>query len=201
LSNGHFISITFPGASFTRAIGINRTGDVVGDYVLHGIGVSHGYLLRSGVFTSFDFPNASQTIPAGINEYGDIVGKYFDSKGTHGFLLHAGAFSSIDFPGTSTYTEAYAIADTGVVAGRYVGGDQGKYHVFTLSSGAFTSIPDYPGAVQTAPKGWGEKGGLNSSGDISNSYCSSTPCSTGTSNLHGFLLSGGVYIENQRRRR
>jgi hypothetical protein len=67
-----------------------------------------------------------------------------------------------------------------------------------LSGGSFTSIPDFPGAVQTAPEGYSHIGGLNSQGDITSNHSSSSPFNNlGNANvavgLHGFLLSAGVY--------
>jgi uncharacterized membrane protein len=200
LSNGTFTTITFPGASFTRAVGINGYGDIVGDYILAGSGSSneHGYLLRGGALTSISFPNADATIAEGINKNADIVGWYVNPKGTHGFLLSGGAFTSIDFPGADAFTQAWKINDGGEIAGRYQGGDS-KYHVFTLSNGSFSSVPDFPGAVQVAPGSFNEDGGLNNAGGIVSTYCNSNPCTGfgtlthGEGNEQGFLLSGGVF--------
>jgi uncharacterized membrane protein len=195
LSNGVFTSITFPGAVFTRAVGINRYGDIVGDYnkgANSGNGQDYGYLLHGGVFTSIRFPNSDSTVPAGINANGDIVGWYLDKVGMHGFLLSGGTYTSIDFPGSAAYTQAWKINDNGEIAGRYTGTTDGKYHMFVLSNGSFTPIPDVPGAFETAVV---EDGGLNSAGHIVSQYCSSKFCALFTSvgALHGFLLSGGVY--------
>lgn len=197
LSDGVFTSITFPGAVFTRALGINRYGDIVGDYISsNGNGVPNGhdscYLLRGGVFTSIQFPNSNSTIPAGINANGDVVGWYLDNKGTHGFLLRGGTFASIDFPGAAADTEAWKINDFGEIAGRYKGATDGKYHVFVLSNGNFTPIPDDPDAFETAVV---EDGGLNNLGHIVSQYHGSKSCALFTSVgcLHGFLLNGGVY--------
>lgn len=196
LSKGVFSSITFPGATFTRAVGINRYGDVVGDHQNtgnnNGNGNDFGYLLRGGVFTSIVFPNSDLTIPAGINANEDIVGWYLDKIGTHGFLLRGGVYTSIDFPGAAAFTEAWKINDAGEIVGRYVGTGDGKRHMFVLSNGSFTPVPDVPGAFETAVV---EDGGLNSTGDIVSQYHSTKSCALFTSVgcLHGFLLSGGVY--------
>ncbi len=196
LSNGVFSSITFPGATFTRAIGVNRYGDIVGDHQEAGnnggFGNDYGYLLGGGVFTDLRFPNSDSTIPAGINANGDIVGWYLDKKGMHGFLLRGGTYTSIDFPGAAAFTQAWKINDAGLIAGRYVGTSDGKDHMFVLSNGSFTSLPDVPGAFETAVD---EDGGLNSVGHIVSQYSSSKHCGLFTSVgcLHGFLLSGGVY--------
>lgn len=201
LSNGTFTTIDFPGATFTRAIGINGYGDIVGDYILQASGKSirsNGYLLRGGVFTSISFPNSAETTAEGINKNGDIVGYYLDSKGTHGFLLSGGVFTPIDFPGAAAFTQAWKINDGGEIAGRYQGGD-GKHHVFTLTNGSFSAVPDFPGALQVAPGNFNEDGGLNNVGDIVSTYCNSNPCTGfgalefGVTDEHGFLLSGGVF--------
>jgi uncharacterized membrane protein len=82
-----FISLDFPGATFTRASGINRLGDIVGDYT-DAAGMEHGYLFRRGEFISIDFPNAIFTRAYGINARGEIVGDYKSADGQfHGFLL------------------------------------------------------------------------------------------------------------------
>ena len=196
LSKGAFTSITFPGATFTRAVGINRYGDVVGDHQKagnnNGAGNDYGYLLRGDVFTSIVFPNSDLTIPAGINASGDIVGWYLDKVGMHGFLLSGGVYTSIDFPGAAAFTQAWKINDAGEIAGRYVGTGDGKRHMFVLSNGSFTPVPDVPGAFETAVV---EDGGLNSAGDIVSQYFSSKGCALFTSVgcLHGFLLIGGMY--------
>lgn len=196
LSNGVFSSIDFPGATFTRALGINRFGDIVGDESkianFSSSGNEFGYLLRGGVFTSIVFPDSDNSIPAGINANDDIVGWYLDNKGMHGFLLSGGVYTSIDFPGAAAFTQAWKINDSGEIVGRYVGATDGKHHMFMLSNGSFTLIPDVPSAFETAVV---EDGGLNSAGDMVSQYCSTERCglSKNVDNLHGFLLSGGMY--------
>lgn len=199
LSNGSYSSFDVPGSTgFTRALGINSKGQIVGDYIIKN--VEHGFLLSEGTFITVDPPGSHGTLAEGINTAGDIVGSYFaDSNFTgngsgHGFLLQGGVFTTIDFP-DARLTEAWRINDAGQIVGRYQGGD-GKYHVYLLSDGNFTSVPDVPGAEQTAPF---EIGGFNGNGDIAATYCGSTPCQFGggflstSGNYHGFLLSGGAY--------
>jgi chitinase len=198
LSDGVFTDITYPGAIFTRAIGINRYGDIVADHSdignpNNGNGNDYGYLLRGGVFTSIVFPNSDATIASGINANGDIVGWYLDKIGMHGFLLSGGVYSSIDFPGAAAYTQAWKINDAGELAGRYKGANDGKYHMFVLNSGTFTTIPDVPCAFETAVV---EAGGLNSAGHMVSQYCSAKPCGLGSvGDVHGFFVSGGVYTK------
>jgi hypothetical protein len=193
-SDGVFTPIIFPGSQFTRAVDINRYGDIVGDYakgVNNGNGQDFGYLLHNGTYTSIRFPNSDSTIAAGINSNGDIVGWYMDNAGTHGFLLTGGVYTSIDFPGSAAFTQAWKINDSGGIVGRYQDSNDNKHHMFVLSNGSLTSIPDVPGAFDTAVV---EDGGLNNSGHIVSQYCSVKSCSLFTPGaVHGFLLSGGVY--------
>src|SRR5260370_39753708 len=65
-NSGTFVSIDFPNALFTNALGINPEGDIVGFY-LDSSGTGHGYLLSGGHFTSIDFPGAIGTLAADIN--------------------------------------------------------------------------------------------------------------------------------------
>jgi uncharacterized membrane protein len=204
-SGGTFTSVTFPDALWTRAIGINRIGDIVGDYSLTSNSGSknvHGFLLDAGNFISFDFPGAANTVAEGINDNGDIVGFTMDMSESlnarHGFLLSGGVFSSISFPGAGS-TEAWRINDNGEIMGRYLRTGDGKWHLYSLTGGSFIPVADFPGAAQTAPGRYSHVGGLNLQGDITSDYCSSTPCQNLSSSnvqrdVHGFLVSGGVYI-------
>ncbi len=200
LAQGTYNSFDAPGATgWTRAFGINSAGAIVGDYMVGQ--QEHAFLLSNGGFATIDPPGAHGAIAEGINATGDVVGTYFADQNFngggsgHGFLLRAGVFTTIDFPGAS-YTEAWRITDDGQIVGRYHTGD-GKFHIYLLTNGGFTSIPDLSGAVQTATL---EVGGFNASGDISATYCSSTPCPWGiggmiktSGNVHGLLLSSGQY--------
>jgi uncharacterized membrane protein len=205
LSGDAFTALTFPGALLTDALGINRSGDIVGFYSLTsstGVKDAHAFLLRGSNFFSFDFPGAPDTWAEGINTNGDIVGFYtdisFSLNKRHGFLLSAGVFTSIDFPGAAS-TEASRINDLGEIMGRYLSTTDDKWHLYRLTGGSFTGVADFPGAALTAGGAYGHLGGLNSQGDVTSTYCSSTPCLNAPSNdtvvagLHSFLLSEGVY--------
>jgi probable HAF family extracellular repeat protein len=79
--------LNYPGATFTQALGLNNTGEVVGFY-LDSASLSHGFVYSGGVFTPVDDPNGiGTTVINGVNDSGDIVGFYVDSLGrTDGFL-------------------------------------------------------------------------------------------------------------------
>jgi probable HAF family extracellular repeat protein len=92
-------SIDVPGASATRAFGINALGEIVGSYT-DATG-THGYRWANGDVTLIKFPGAISTEAWGINPQGDIVGRYRmagDAR-TFGFLLVDGAFTDISVPG------------------------------------------------------------------------------------------------------
>jgi hypothetical protein len=48
---------------------------------------------------------------------------------------------------------------------------------------------DVPGAAETLL----DNGGINSRGDIVASYCDTAPCTSASSDVHGFLLSRGDF--------
>lgn len=213
LSGGGFTSINAPGSIITQAYAVNTNGVVVGDYNTPAASgnnniVVRGYVLKAGTFTTIVFPGAAFTTARGINSQGQIVGIFFTSSANanqflppgntgHGFLLNGGTFSSIDFPG-ATLTEAWRINDAGQILGRYQSATDGNYHLFLLSNGVFTTVPDVPGSLETAPADI-SFGGLSGAGDIVGDYADQTPVMTNfrfgkaNGNLHGFLLSGGVY--------
>src|SRR5262249_4669589 len=111
----NFITIDFPGATQTLALGINPRGDIVGAY-LNDDGVTHGFLLSGREFTPIDFPSSSFTFARGINPHGDIVGQYGSAGVNHGFLLSRGEFTSIDCP-SATGVDAFGINPRGDIVG------------------------------------------------------------------------------------
>jgi probable HAF family extracellular repeat protein len=119
-----------PGASSTRANGINSRGQIAGSYT-DAAKVNHGFVFSDGVFTTFDFPSPGTTIGyLTINPQGDLAGVFKNSAGDHGFVLSAGNLSTIDFPGAK-WTHVHGLNAAGEIAGMY--GDQaGKTHGYGL---------------------------------------------------------------------
>jgi probable HAF family extracellular repeat protein len=173
-----YTSIDYPGASGTRAYGINDAGTVVG-YYADASGVWHGFSLSGGSYTSLDYPGAQFTEVHGINNAGTIVGQYVDASAVkHGFSLSGTTHASIDYPG-ATLTDVYGINNAGTIVGVYVDAS-GVQHGFVLSSGAYTTL-DYPGALMTNAYG------INDGGTIVGYYQDASAA------FHGFSLSGGTY--------
>jgi probable HAF family extracellular repeat protein len=113
---GSFTSIDVPGATATRAFGINAVGEIVGSYT-DATG-THGYLWANGSVTTVDFPGAMSTEAWGINPRGDIVGRYriAGDPRTFGFLLRDGIFTDISVPG-HLHTLPIKISPSGRIVG------------------------------------------------------------------------------------
>lgn len=113
---GAFEPIEKPGATATRAFGINAQGDIVGSYTVGT--VTHGYVLSHGVFTTIAYPGATMTEAWGINPRGDIIGRY--TRGVpgeiRGFLLRHGSFTDISI-GNHLITLPTKIGHSGEIVG------------------------------------------------------------------------------------
>jgi hypothetical protein len=150
-----FIPINYPGATATRAMGINAQGTIVGSY--DDSVATHGFLLRDDEFTPFDIPGTTFTQPKCINAREEIVGYYLDAGfNLHGFFFYKRRFKSIDIP-FSIETRAEGINDVGVISGEYVDQD-GNEHGYLLQEGEFETF-DVPNSFSTdiwmvANDGW-----------------------------------------------
>jgi hypothetical protein len=118
-TDGTFIAIDVPGApATTAALGITKSGQIVGFYQEIVGGVARGFRRNTdGTFTTIDVPGAFVTLAYGISGK-KIVGYYSDGTGTHGFLLKRGHYLPIDFPGAQD-TYATGISRKAIV-GFYV---------------------------------------------------------------------------------
>jgi uncharacterized membrane protein len=197
--HGRFTTIEPPGATLTKAGGVNIRGEIVGGYYLDDIaagrGTQHGFLRdRRGRFTRIDIPGAvSRSSAFDINDHGHVVGLYDDAAGTlHGFLRdRRGRLTTIDHPdagGTSPLgsgTNLTGITNRGEIVGNYSAG--GTVHGFLRDrTGRFRTI-DRPGAAATYVTGVNDRGqlvGISGEG----------PDDLGLK-PRGFLLDRGVYAE------
>lgn len=139
-----YISFGVPGATSTRASGINADSAVVGTYV-DSAGMQHGFLLSGGTFTTIDYPGAAGTTAQGINSQGDIVGSHIgDSSGAasaiHGFLLQHGTFTPLNYPGRLGMI-AQRINDAGQITGCNHDNDMAEsMHGFLYSDGNWSAL-------------------------------------------------------------
>jgi uncharacterized membrane protein len=126
---------------------INNRGEIVGFYN-DDAGLTTGGFLRTrkARFVDINVPGSQLTGPLKVNDRRQVVGIYVDAGGAvHGFLWDNGNFETIDVPG-ATATLAIGISNRGQIVGSYVDAD-GAYHGFVRSRrGAFTTLPDAPGA-------------------------------------------------------
>ncbi len=152
MKGSSFAKISFPGATQTGPVGINKSDNIVGIYRLPDNSI-HGFLLKGKTYTTIDYPGARYSYALAINNSGTIVGNWSDEP-LHGYVYSSGVFTSIDPPG-SLYTEADGINNAGDIVGIYC--DNVACHGYLLHSGAFTTI-DYPSADTTAVYGINDKG-------------------------------------------
>jgi uncharacterized membrane protein len=124
LYNGNrFRRINVPGATETRALGINNQSEIVGEYVDRA-GASHGFVREpDGEVTSLDVPGAEGTVAIDIDDQGRVVGAYSDeeTQSIHGFLRGTdGTVTTIDHPQALYPTVAQGINESGLIVGRYI---------------------------------------------------------------------------------
>jgi probable HAF family extracellular repeat protein len=85
LNGGVRTTLSYPGATFTEALGLNNLGQVVGFYN-DPAGNPHGFIYSAGVYTALNDPGATQTTVNGINNFGQIVGFALENGNTVGFV-------------------------------------------------------------------------------------------------------------------
>jgi probable HAF family extracellular repeat protein len=128
----------------TLAVGINNSGQIVGNYVGGpGLLATHGFVYSGGTYTTIDDPLASGrlinsssygTFPSGINALGEIVGDYSEISGGHGFVYAGSTYITIDDPlAQANSTGASGINDLGEIVGTY--GDATGVHGFLATPG------------------------------------------------------------------
>lgn len=171
-----FTSIDVPGAMYTVAWGINKAGDIVGNYGQNIDTDSNGFLYITGDFTYFDYPGATITAPQKINDSGLIVGQTgYDP--VYGFLYDGSTFTTI-IDGSDSATLALGINNAGLIVGG--AGTLGVTRGFELRGQKFKNISPPPGGwtyvYATAINNLGEIVGWTSG-----------------SNLSGFLYKDGQF--------
>src|SRR5436305_7649315 len=108
------------GSVNTFANSINDQGDVTGLY-LDGVHIYAFIRKVNGAVVAFGAPTAaSHTEAHGINNLGTVTGWFTDKRNhEHSFIRDSsGGFTLFDYPNYFA-TEAIAINDAGIIAGRY----------------------------------------------------------------------------------
>lgn len=177
-AGGTYKPIVFKGSNnFTRALGINDSGEIVGDFLSKTDGYYHGFTDVGGKLTQYDVPGGLghfDTSLFGIDDDGDLVG----AADGQGFVSIGGTVTIFYGSGTDL-TYAYGINDSKVAVGEYFDSNN-VAHGFMWQSGVITEIT-YPGAVQTACEG------INDAGEITGFYIDTLGVG------HGFTYTAGVF--------
>jgi hypothetical protein len=97
--SGKVTNVDHPHGMYTRCLGINTAGAIVGDYFTGSTG--QGFLYFKGKFTNIGPSGSTSSQAIGINSNGDINGNFGDGKGSHGFLLKGGKYTTLDVPGST----------------------------------------------------------------------------------------------------
>jgi probable HAF family extracellular repeat protein len=184
-----FTTIDVPGVTGTLAYGINKAGQIVGNYQNTVGSPNHGFLFDGSTFTTIDYPGAEVgsegTWLYGINDSGVIIGGHGPtSLGIpYGFVYSGGVFSSVDFsaaPGGALATTPYGINNAGQIVGEW----EAAYYPWP-GLGFLDTGGSY--SVVSGPSGNGCPWGINNAGQIVGGYTDASGAG------HGFLLSGGSY--------
>ena len=180
-------TISFPGSvRFTRAIGINDSNTVVGDF-FGPDGVYHGYFYYAdGTYSpAYDLPGFDEhrhkfsTSLFGISAGGNLAGAGNPNVNTQGFVVIGG--TTFLFYGADTdNTYAYAVNDAGVAVGEFLDSGNTPHGFMWSAAGGVTEIA-YPGAS------WTVCNGINNSGEITGTYLD------GSGFAHGFTYVNGTF--------
>ncbi|HEV2175896.1 MAG TPA: hypothetical protein VGW33_01625 [Terriglobia bacterium] len=198
LGGTHYTTIVFSGSNnFTRALGINDSGEIVGDFLSSTDGFTHGFTDVNGTLTQYDVPGGLgkfSTSLYDIDNNGDLAG----SANGQGFVSIGGVVTMFNGSGTDL-TTTFAINDSHVAVGQYLD-SSGNSHGFMWSNGTITEIT-FPGAAQTSCQG------INDLGEITGFYIDSTGAQHGFTDINGVFTASdlpfiggvnktGVYVGN-----
>ena len=127
LSNGtNTYTITYPGATYTRAYGINNLGQIVGRYQDGTNGNYYGFLFNANTsqFTATYQYQGFNTGLTDINNLGEMLGVYLGSDGYRNSVVLDQNWNVIDSSTTTTdsnspfkNTWALKVNDNGIVVG------------------------------------------------------------------------------------
>ncbi|MBI3475218.1 MAG: hypothetical protein HY010_05775 [Acidobacteria bacterium] len=149
-----YTTLQVPGSSYTVALGINNSGQIVGSFVVND--KQSGFLYSGGSFQTIACPNSSFTIAQGINDSGVIVGWCDPTGSAQGFIYQNGNFAYLNYPG-STLTALMGVNDLGDIVGVYQLGSQ---FGFVYRNGVFKTL----GTARSA-------NGINQSETIAANIC------------------------------
>jgi len=132
LSNGTFVTLSFPGPGVTGLAGINDNGMIVGNHSFPRGGVGDGVVYHNGKWATLDYPGPSGTTTLfGISNAGVIVGESSATESGTAFRYENGVFEIIAVP-SSFATEVQGISPDGLITGYVLlTGNENSQHGFT----------------------------------------------------------------------
>jgi hypothetical protein len=176
-------------AGFTRGLGINDAGTVVGDF-LHNTSTTslfHGYLLNGSTFKQFNIAGVPTTGLYGVNNRGDLVGTLSTTSGDQlGFIDvgnvggTGGTVTEFSPPGASS-TFGSGLNDLDQAVGVFTDASNVTHGYLRDADGTFTQL-DFPGAVDTGANG------INDTGEIVGNYFTDS-----AGDGAGFIYESGAY--------
>jgi probable HAF family extracellular repeat protein len=141
--NGKMSSIGTLGGNYSAAYAINDSGQIVGSSYTSA-NLPHAFLYSQGQMSDMGTLGGNQpgwtTAAYGVNRSGVAVGYSYTAAGAfHAFVYRNGVMRDLGTLGGS-YSQAYAINDTGQITGQaYLPGD-GKAHAFLYTAGKMTDL-------------------------------------------------------------
>lgn len=148
LQGSHFKAVDHPGATNTFLNGINKSGDMVGNFVSPSLNAAFEF--AGGQFHLLQFPGALNTSARGINDRGVIVGEYdLDGVIQYGFILRGGNYQTVDDPDQNNAfgTRLLGVNSAGEVVGEFED-SQALFHGFIYKDGVFENVV-YPKSRNT----------------------------------------------------
>lgn len=158
LKNQELSPVSLPvDAGLVYALGLNDSGDIVGEYFDPGF-FAHAFAIVRGRFQSLSVPGVRRLSPHDINQQRVIVGSAeAQGEALKAFVLKGDEYTFFRCPGVVGYTVALGINRNGDIAGTC--GNFPDEVGFVYRDGTFTFI-NYPGATST------QLFDINASGDL-----------------------------------
>ncbi len=143
---GPLTYFSMPSAQVTNALAINKTGIIVGNYLVPKSAYSAFIRSPDGSIEALNVPGSDQTLVSDINASGTIVG--FGGAFDQSFVRAAnGSVTVFGFPGARA-TGASSINKKGDIAGCFDDASLARHAFIRTRAGQFTQI-DVPGAAIT----------------------------------------------------
>ena len=119
LQGDTFQQLDYRDYSTTTAMGINNTGQIVGDTWASGSGPFYSYVYSNGAFKLVHVPGAIATETIGINNKGEVCGDFARNNDRHGFVYSRGKMVAFNIFGSHS-TQAFSLNDSHQVVGTYM---------------------------------------------------------------------------------